>query len=71
MGNLQTILESMSDSQKIEYLRKEGLLCDELLQLYYEGNASSKEIHDYVFISTATTISGNQKLNHISFSYRK
>ncbi len=55
MGNLQTILESMSDSQKIEFLRKEGMLCDELLRLYYEGNASSREIHDYVFSAVRNT----------------
>jgi len=67
MGNLQTILESMSDSQKIEFLRKEGMLCDELLRLYYEGNASSREIHDYVFAATTR----NEKLNYILFSDRK
>jgi hypothetical protein len=49
MGNIQQILSSMNDNQKIEFLIKEGLLCDEIIQLYRNGTISYPCIEKYVF----------------------
>ena len=48
MGNAIAIIENKSDNEKIEYLRKEGLLNDEIIKLYFEGNMSVKDIIMYM-----------------------
>ena len=51
MGNAHGIMEHMDDQQRVEQLRKEGLLCDELLQMYYSGEISRREIQEIVMDS--------------------
>lgn len=51
MGNLQQIMANMNDSQKVELLRIEGLLNDELVQLYYRGEITCEEIHEFALNS--------------------
>jgi hypothetical protein len=57
MGNSQSIIkdqvvkliEKMDDGEKIEYFRKNGLLNDELLQMYRNGTIRSDEIECILF----------------------
>jgi hypothetical protein len=49
MGNIQQTLEKMDSNAKLEFLVKEGLINDEMIQLYRQGILDIKDIHDYLF----------------------
>ena len=49
MGNIQQSLEKMDSNTKLEFLVKEGLLNDEIIQLYRQGIIDINDIHDYLF----------------------
>jgi hypothetical protein len=57
MGNTQSIIkeqvmeliEKMNDGEKIEYFKKNGLLNDELIQLYMNGTITADEIECILF----------------------
>ena len=49
MGNIQQILEKMYSNAKLEFLVKEGLINDEMIQLYRQVILDIKDIHDYLF----------------------
>ncbi len=48
MGNIQHIIASLDDNQKLEFLIKEGLVCDELITLFRDGRITYKCIETYV-----------------------
>ena len=48
MGNAIEIMDNKSDNEKLEYLRSEGLLNDEMITLYREGNMTLQEITNYI-----------------------
>jgi len=49
MGNIQQSLEKMDSNTKLEFLVKEGLLNDEMIQLYRQGIIDINDIHNYLF----------------------
>ncbi len=59
MGNIQHIISSLDDNQKLEFLIKEGLICDELISLFRDGSIPYKCIETYVL----ENISHNTKYN--------
>lgn len=51
MGNIQPFIQNMNENDKFEFLIKEGLLNDEIIQLFRNGTMTSNEIYTYVFSS--------------------
>ena len=49
MGNVQPIIDKQNDNQKLEYLISKGLLNDEVIQLYRNGDLSLKDIHKNIY----------------------
>jgi len=51
MGNIQPIIDNMYENEKLEFLITQGLINDELIQLFRNGTMTSKDIQNYVIES--------------------
>ena len=60
MGNSASLIEENANEQ-LEYFIKEGLLNDELVQLYRNGTMTSNEIKQYIVQSIEKNNSSKKK----------